>query len=46
MQTESTKTNLLQTEEKTTEESGPAYPMTVSPTIASTESEEAGTVTI
>ena len=25
------------TEEKATEESGPAYPMTVSPTIASTE---------
>jgi iron complex transport system substrate-binding protein len=33
------------TEEKVTEESGSAYPMTVSPTIASTENEEKGTVT-
>ena len=32
-------------EENATEESGPVYPMTVSPTIASTESEDKGTVT-
>ena len=32
-------------EKNATEESGPVYPMTVSPTIASTESEDKGTVT-
>ena len=42
--TESTKQSAA-TEEKATEESGSAYPMTVSPTIASTESEDKGTVT-
>lgn len=43
--TEEQKETSAADEAEATEEKGPVYPMTVSPTIASTESEEKGTVT-